>query len=466
MAKTSQGQGIRCSSCGAAFPLTTLAAAIACPYCGARQELRGGSFEDVRQYRADVFSEMHAADAETRQADAWSAWRGQAGMPTMMLGIVLLVMVGPMCLSLPVYLLHLGHLQIPPAIEGILGVLGSFCTIGVVIAAIGGAAYMQSRRNAQRANPRAANRETKVACPHCGARSRLSAGQAVQTCEHCRGALMPSKTIMVQALDGVRLVKRRAMLTRYAAEREGMLGVQTYTRRYARIMPLFFIIPMAPMLLGVCAVPFSALSEGSSLATALLVLVPILLLVGAAAAVGAFFLMRAHQRRQAFRRSLDDLAMQFHGRASLALDDFVRWLNTSWAGPYDLNFVCAGSGFGTVTVDAWGYSAAVAINPKRQAYPQGNYPIYVRIAVAAWIPSRSDGGPPPPLDPRALQTMAWLQSAGFAVSCEEGGLLATAHPHVVEQLRESPEAAHQLAPVLGHLARLAHEVGARPVGPS
>lgn len=466
MAKTSQGQGIRCSGCGGTFPLTTLAAAIACPYCGARQDLSGGRFEDVRQYRANVFSEMNAADAERKQANAWSAWRGGGGMPTLMLGIVLLVMVGPMCLSLPMYLLHLGHLNVPPAVEGIVSALGSLFTVLVFVAAIGGAAWMQSRRNAQGSAAGASARETKVACPHCGARSRLAAGQVVQTCEHCRGALMPSKTIMVQALDEVRLMKRRAALARYAAEREGMLGVQAYTRRYARIMPLFFIIPFAPMVLGVCAVPFGALDGNASLAQALLVLVPMLLSMGAAAAVAAYFLLRAYQRRQAFRRSLEDLATQFHGRASLALDDFVRWLNTSWAGPYDLNFVGAGSAFGTVSVDAWGYSAAIAINPKRQAYPQGRYPTYVRIALAAWIPSRSDGGPPPPLDPRALTTMAWLQSAGFAVSCEEGGLLATAHPHVVEQLRQSPEAAHQLAPVLGHLARLAHEVGARPVGPS
>jgi len=125
-AKTSRGRGIRCQSCGGTFPLATLAAAVSCRYCGARQELAGQTFAEARQYEADVFSEMQKADAERRQAAGWSQWSGRGGNAAkLVVGLIGAMMVVPTCLSLPAYLLHMGHVQIPVHLEAVVSVLGS-----------------------------------------------------------------------------------------------------------------------------------------------------------------------------------------------------------------------------------------------------------------------------------------------------------------------------------------------------
>lgn len=463
MVAPSEGKGIRCARCGGTFPLATLAPGVLCPYCGAPQSMSGTAVVEAQQYRRDVFREMDAADRERDAAAAWGRWSGATSVPVAALAFTLVMFVVPLLVSLPGWLMAYGHLDVPPRVMSALGSTGSLCAVASMVGMTLAFVALQSRRASARAERAALEGGREVACPHCGAPNRLVHGQHVSTCAHCRGALVPSRTVIRAGLDAARAERRRATLERYRAERRGMLGVASYSGTWQRIAPLFYVIPLAPMVIGVCLVPLSAPGRHPSLGALLLVAVPLLLVTAAAAGGGAFLFVRARQRKAAARRALEDLAGQFHGRAIDRVEDLVEWLDARWAGPYDVHFIGAGPGFGGALIDAFGYPAAVVVNPVESRGAGHRTPTHVRVLVAAWVPSASDGGPPPALGPEAQRTVEWLRAAGFLVSCEEAGLLAMAQDHVVAHVRRHPEAAHQLAPVIGHLARLAHEVGAQPV---
>ncbi|MCA9605629.1 MAG: hypothetical protein KC619_08550 [Myxococcales bacterium] len=465
MNATSEGKGIRCTRCGGTFPLATLAPGAICPYCGARQEMNATAVVEAQRYRRDVFEEMRAADRERGAVSAWGQWSGNASLPLAVVLFSSLMFVVPLVLAIPSYLVAFGHLQVPPALLTLLGSGAPICaTIATVAATMGFVAFQMRRtRAAPRTGP-SLGPGSKVACPHCGAPSQLVPGQHVATCAHCRGALVPSRTVMIAGLDAARTARRQASLERYRTERRGMLNVASYTGAWQRAMPLVYVLAFAPMVLGVCVLPFGAMGGHVSLPALLFVGLPLLFVAALAVGGAAFYFVRARQRRRAERRTLEDLAAQFRGRAIGSLEAFVGWLDACWAGPYDTRFVGAGPRFGGALIDAFGYPAAVVLNPTASRGPGLQIPTHVRVLIAAWVPSASDGGPPPALGPEAERTMAWLRAAGFLVSCEEGGLLAMAQAPVVEHLRRHPEAAHQLAPVIGHLARLAHEVGAQPAG--
>lgn len=466
MNATSEGKGIRCARCGGIFPLATLAPGAVCPYCGARQELNATAVVEAQQYRRDFFHEMRAADHERDAAAAWGRWSGNASLPLAAVLFSSLMFIVPLLFAIPGYLVAFGHVEVPPALLTALGSGGPVCGALAMVVATGGFVWFQRRRAAgpARTSPHDLGPGRNVACPHCGAPNPLVPGQHVATCAHCRGALVPSRTVMVAGLDAARAERRRASHERYRAERRGMLGVASYTGTWQRIAPLFYVLPFAPMVLGVCVLPLGAMRGHVTLPALLVVGLPLLLVAALAIGAATFFFVRARQRRNAARRALEDLAHQFLGRAIDRAEDLVGFLDAYWAGPYDTRFIGAGPSFGGAIIHAWGYPTAVVLNPAPSRGQGLQIPTHVRVLVAAWVPSASDGGPPPALGPEAQRTVEWLRAAGFLVSCEEGGLLAMAQEHVVEHLRRRPEAAHQLAPVIGHLARLALEVGAQPVG--
>ncbi len=462
MSSPSSGKGIRCQHCGGTFPLATLAAGVCCPYCGTAQSMTSTAIDEARRYRSEFFSQMRAADAERDQAAMWSRWRDHARGSQLGLVLVLGVSVLPCLLAVPSWLLASSGVTLPPALSGVASAATSICPLVLVVTVMLAWGLRQTRAS-RPPSPTEPGRAHPLACPHCGAPNEVAPGQHVATCAHCHGALMPSRTAMLAGLDDARAAHRRALLARYRAEREGMLGVARTTGSYAKIAPLFYVVPLAPMLLGVCALPLA----GGRFDPLDLVVVgaPLLLIAGVVLGAAAFVFVRWRERTATYERALADLAYQFNGRATRELADFVGWLNTLWAGPYDVRFVGAGPRFGAVLGDAWGFPAAIVLDPAPPLMQQTTTgPRHARILVAAWIPGRSEGGGPPPLDPSAQRTMAWMQASGFFVSCEEAGILAMARDEVVDRLRREPAAVHQLAPVLGHLVRLAVEIGAQPVG--
>lgn len=445
--KVSPGVGVQCTACGGTFPLQTLAAtAVWCPYCGVRQELAQPAHDEARRYREDVFGAMRAADADRKQAERLAQWSDKSS-PAQFLMLVLILV--------PITLAWVAG----PAGISAETVMAVAIAAGAALLVVAVVAFVQHQRarggppSALQAQPSAATRAKKVACPHCGAPNQLLVGQAVHTCAFCRGALMPSRTAMVQALDALRLERRTAALVRHRAER-----LRTAKDRRAESPKLLLWIPvgLAPLLLLPIAV-IAKLDGASRIFGGAVIVVCI-----AACALG-WARLRARRRLQVFHEALSDLAAQFHGCASTQLDDLVRWLDDHWAGTYELRRLWAGPRFGTVTVDAWGFAALVVMNPAKGGPLSDHHPRYADILLAAWVPGVSEGHPAPPLDPRATGTLEWLRRSGFDVRRTEAGLIASAHPAVIDHLEREPGRVHHLATIIGHLVRLAHEIGAQPV---
>ncbi len=460
---TAETHGIRCDNCGGRFPLATLSPGSRCAYCGAPLRLEGPAVQAARQYRDDFFGEMRRADHEHAQASRWETWHGQGARPLAWIGLVALVAAAPVLQIVAGMVAHVAPL--PPEVAELLQGLSATCGAVVMFGAAGAYLFWLNRRS--RVGPArvatAPGAPSRVACPHCGAPSELGLGQHVQTCSHCAGALIPGQTVMSAGLDAARLAHRAARLQRFSAERRGMLGIHRTTAGYRHLMPLAYAIPFVPMVLSALVVPLSA-ARGSGLAM-VCVSAGVLLILGVGAVGGVRWLSGGRRKRLALQGALRDLARQFGGGASDQLEDLVRWLDASWAGPYEARYVGGGPGLAMAFASAWGYPVAVVLNLE----DGGRYaqcPPYVRVLLAAWVPSASDGGPPPPPGPEALQTIEWLRAEGFLVSCEEGGILAMAQDPLIHRLREHPGGARQLATVVGHLARLAYEVGARPVAPA
>ncbi len=192
-------------------------------------------------------------------------------------------------------------------------------------------------------------------------------------------------------------------------------------------------------------------------------MVVVMVVVSLAAAAGAALGLRWWRRRQSGRRGLTQLATQFHGQVSTRIEDFVSWLDAHWAGPFDIRKLLGGPRFAVVSLDAWGYAGVLSVSPVRIFGVSAEYPTYAEVVLAGWVPSTTDGHGPPPLDEAGRATLDWLKAAGFSVSFEEGGVVASALPWVVERLRRQPGVIVQLAQVIAHVVRLAHEVGVQPV---
>ncbi len=419
---------------------------------------------EARQYRNDVFAEMRAADAERRQAAAWGQWSGAGpSYAKAWIAIVPIFVIVVLVVSLLSVLGSTG--VVPLEIVGNLRYLSGPCLPLLIFGAAGASAFFQLRRSQSAQTAGAIAPISKVACPHCGAPNHLIAGQHVHTCGHCGGALMPSKTVMVQSLDAMRAERRRATLERYRAERRGMLGVGSYTRASTRFVPFYDLVIFAPMACTFLAGAGAVLNEAPLYAMwpfVIALAVVSVIVAGAAVVLG----LRFWQRKKDWREGLAQLAHQFHGRASDRVEDFVSWLDSFWAGPYDVRHLFGGSRFAVVSLDAWGYAAVLALDPKRGPYEgAGYYPTYVRVVLAGWVPNASDGRGPPPIVPAAHATIEWLRAWGFTVSFEEAGIVAAAAPWVVYRVAREPSTVVQLAPVIAHVVRLAHEVGVQPVAP-
>jgi hypothetical protein len=103
-----------------------------------------------------------------------------------------------------------------------------------------------------------------------------------------------------------------------------------------------------------------------------------------------------------------------------------------------------------------GYPALIEVNLSQS---KGERPrVTVRVATEeAELAAPARGG--------AQTELGWLRHLGFSVEESEAGLLAEASAAVVKRVRQAPAALHEVAPVLGHLSRLAQHRGRAPVNP-
>lgn len=457
--KTSQGIGIRCARCGGTFPLQTLATAVLCPYCGARQELTENASE-AQRYRDAVFGAMRAADADRQQAASMAQWSGVSARWSKIVYVVIVAqMLLSTCAAVPALVLHSSGEWSAEWLQAAMSTGMTVCTVLAFVAILAGVLWTQRARIASSLGRTAPPPAKKIACPHCGAPNYLSAGQAVHSCGHCRGALIPSKTAMIQALDAVRRERRRAAMELHRQSRTMMLATQQgATMRH--LFPLLMIggsvaMPLVTLPLMVVLEPDVELRTKAIVGGVGVALIAIVTSIIAA------LVARRRQRKRALREALSDLEMQFHGHVTSKLHGFIAWLNAYWAGTYELRRLAVSPMFGFVSLDAWGYAAGIAVSLTQPVV--GRCATFVDILLAAWVPSVSEGRPEPPISAQAAATLAWLRASGFEVQRTEAGLLASATPAVVAQLWREPSGVHHLATITAHLVRLAHEIGAQPV---
>jgi hypothetical protein len=163
---------------------------------------------------------------------------------------------------------------------------------------------------------------------------------------------------------------------------------------------------------------------------------------------GALTVLTIQRRRKAVRTAMADLARQFHGHVAHVWARVARWLDVYWAGPYPLADRQTGYHYSMLECPVHGYPALVEVNLSQSKSERMR--VSVRLAT-----TEPEVGPGSGARPEAATEAAWLTHLGFSVEESEAGLTAEATADLVKRIRQNPNLLHTLAPVLGHLSRLA-----------
>jgi hypothetical protein len=446
-----QARGIPCPRCGGIFPVTDLAREVHCPYCAHRFALSREAIAELDRYQRAVHSALGHADSEHEKAAAWNAsaeamsnsWVGLAAF-----GVLLaLLVIGAFALQAA---LMAGVLS-----QDVIPVLSTVMVIGVFVITIGLSTWLtiRARRPAQTASAGAA----RVACPSCGAPNQLDAGRKLETCRFCRAALVPSRTVMVQAMDAAHAARRAAEIQRYRAERKGMVAAMS--RSFAGATPYIVLGSFLPITGGSALVMTGQLLAGDR-PPPLAAIAAIGGLASLNVALIALVYTWRSNRKQRVEAALTALARQFGGTLLPGLPGVALWLDAYWAAPYDHKHVCSGPYHAAARLDAGGYAALIDVDPVSSM--PNYYPPRVHLILAAAVPEHA----PPAASAAVHASRAWLEQAGFTLEIQPSGLLARAQGTTLTRLRKNPESLHVLSTVLTTLVGLARGLGAEPVAPS
>jgi hypothetical protein len=445
-----RAHGIPCPRCGGIFPLTTIGVGIECPYCAHRFSLGADAVAELERYQAEVHAALGQAEVEQREIARWQRRTASTGSPWFGLLWIAAVIIVP---TLGSFALKIAAEQVE--IQDWVGRSLSLALVFAPLALLTGASLVlgvQAKRSLDRASVGA----SRVACPSCGAPNDLGAGQALASCRYCQAALVPSRTVMMQAIGAARAAQRSAEIARYRTERS---AAQLNLRRSAPSATPYIalgaplpIILTATIVFGVSAVrgdPDAPLPVVGGMLT--------LLGLNLCAMVGVYA-WRSF-RRARFTQAIAALARQFGGRILPGMPDVVAWLNAHWAAPYDVQYMSSGPHHVAAAIDAAGY--AVLVDVDTHAADPERCPPRAHIVLAALIPASNQR----PRSATAQASEDWLSRAGFSVTVEASGLFARAAGKTVLGLGKNPESIHMLSTVITTLAGLARELNGVPVEP-
>jgi predicted RNA-binding Zn-ribbon protein involved in translation (DUF1610 family) len=453
--KTTAGLTITCRSCGSGIPVQALQPAVICPYCGVEQIVDVEMLRQLREYQDRVKARLDKADADKKQAEMMDWWYGKMryGSRKTILIPILLFMGLPVGLSL-LFTLIVNTGVLPRAATGFM----PFIIIGaIVLSLVGYYAWFYSGR--RKGTKGVSLSETRMVCPNCGARNVLAPGQVLERCAYCGAMLVPSAKVIQRSLEEVEQAARAAEMERYRKEREGIAKAMSYSAGSS--LPYFIMVPFI-LLLGVPGIIFSyQMAVGKEPYSPAIFLIWTIFGGLVAALVIIAETRRSMKRR--WRESLDDFARAFRGQAAGGTRDIVGWLNTYWAGPYDLVNIVAGMYGNGVTMSCQGHPAMLFVDPIAAS---DQHRAKVHLFLAAWVPGLSDGlGAGAPFTPESSSLMSELEASGFHVRVQQAGLMAEAADSIVKKIRKRPEETASLAPVFGRLVQLASAIQARPVHP-
>lgn len=292
-----------------------------------------------------------------------------------------------------------------------------------------------------------------VACPNCGARGELIAGQPAQLCGYCGTALVASAPSMAQGIDAAELAYRRARLEEFRQERLGIAGLARYD-----MSPYIGYFVFGPLLL---------MCGGSSIAFTIEILTGRAEYEPAFAGLWGMFLVvlvaalgmsaYSRSRRAAYRRARSDLGAQFPLKPIDDVQGLVSWLNQHWPAPYPttnlssdpLHFVAA-------SLEVYGYPALLNARLTSANHREPRLHLLLATSRPRSATLSSDAA-------RAVDAaLARCRELGFTVSSSDAGLLAVASPETARAVRKNPSALHVVAVAFTDLAKAAYAAGALP----
>jgi hypothetical protein len=444
---------LKCASCSGAFEPTALAPRVRCPFCGHEQAIELELLTRLDGYRERILDQVDAIADERRQAERYDAWYGRMrrGSPRLVLAMTVIFMLVPTLFGLAMWALVS---LFGPAAEGLMPLLPIPLMLTVFAAIAGWTVWLYSgKRQRRRTSELGA---AALACPGCGAVSRIEPGERATACAFCGASLLPPEPVMGQSLAAAERAEVEARLQRYRAEREGIVKVYSYSAQgYVHWMVLG---PFA-LMTGGGAVVFSVeMVSGREPFSPGIFLIWAMFFGCVAIAAGITIYRRVQGDR--WNAALAAVARSSGGRALAGIDGLASWLDAHWAGPYDLRFLYAGSFAHGAALTADGYPGLLWIDPTAASQ---HHPARAHLFVAAWIPGVANEDVAS--IPSAARPLLTELRREHDVELQEGGLFVSLDAQEVKRLRRDPSRVTALAPLFGRLASLARALGATPVAP-
>ncbi len=442
---------LRCESCGGTFEPAQLAPRVTCPFCRHAQDVDPALLARLEAYRDQVERRVDAIDDERRKTARYDAWYGRMrrGSPATVLALTF----GSMIVPSGVGFLLWGVVSLfGDAGQKLMPFMPIPLTLFFLATLAGWYVWMYSGRRRRRGA--GAIEDAAIACPGCGAVSRIHPGATTTACDFCGSSLLASEPVMGTSLAAAERAEHAARLERYRAEREGIVKVYSYSMgSYIHLMVLGPFVLMT----GGGAIAFSAeMIAGREPFNPAIFLVWAMFLGCLAAAAGISLFKRS--RRERWRAVLAAIARATDGELLAGIDGLAGWLDRHWAGPYDLRFLYAGGYAHGATVSAGGYAGLLWIDPTAASE---HHPARTHLFLAAWIPGVADDGPQE-RSPEARVLLEDLRRI-HDVQLQEGGLFVALDDTDMALLRRDPTTATELATLFPRLASLADALDAAPV---
>jgi len=447
------GARVTCRSCGGAIALKSLEPRVQCPYCGNMQAVDRALLEGLARYQDSLKSRLDEAHRDLDVARSYDLHYGRlkkGGWKVTALALLLFMGIPLVVIYTGIYLMKRGVLsnQDSPLIT--LAVLGA-TAVGVVIYSLWYYSGARKRRKVS-IGP------SRVACPSCGAAHELTAGQVLDTCRYCGGALVPSAQAMAETLEEARQAARSARMERFRKEREGIATIMSYSAGGS--VPYIVMGSFAVMLVPATAVFTFQMAVGKEpYNPAIFILWA--LSVGLLAVITGLAVWRSRRKAQ-WKAALDGLGLKYGGRSFRGAREVVAWLNTYWPGPYDIVNIMAGYYGGGAAFMLKGFPALLFVDPVAAS---DKHRAKVHLFVAAFVPGVSDADDPGGSGSVPDTFAAWFGREGFPVTVQQAGLLAEAEEDLVRALRRAPAEAARLEPVFLKMVELAGALGAKPADP-
>ena len=441
---------VQCSRCGALIGIAQLAPTAICAHCGHQQQLDAQRVAQLQHYQQSFASDMQAAATHRAHAAQADAVQRRVGRYSSLWALLLMIGLPAAVALIGVLLITVGVIPNKQGPWVSFAAIGA-CMVGMVVYFIG------SLVSARRAETGATAGTTTIACPECGAAHTYQRGQALDRCDYCTAALMPSATVIQDGLDVARAQRRRAQMEHWRNQRSMVVSFQNAGMKRG-VMVFIWFGPLG-LMMGVTAVGLTFQMAFGDEPYSHGIFALWAMVVGGVAALGYGYRWSKDRKRE-LRNGSVALAYQLHGHTIETLDWFVQWLNSFWAAEYDISKLNVAGFYGGAHGTIDGYAVLAECSASSDKYR----PKRVQLFVAAHVPGVSDGGQiPTQFAPAVEQQRQWLKYAGYVSHVSEGGVRLEADEPRVEQLCQQLDQIAQLAPVLHHACMLARALGAVPV---